>query len=244
MEHKDSIVKKTESAIDDFIDLWKRRKGICIIAIAIIIVPTCFTLFQQYIAIPKIQSQIVKKDQKISLLENRLKETIREKDKAEIKLSPFLAAADRHFSKSPPDERLNLLVEKIDSLIKRVESAAKDIKSKRILSIEAISKIKSRFSLFPPLSFIITSIMGDQESMQLGEQIKRILEEAGQDVKGVNQSLFTQPVFGLRINVYELPPKQIQAAIAPFFNDLGYKRVVGLKKELKPNQIEIIVGSK
>ena len=56
MNEKQSIVKKTESALDDLLDLWSRRKLVCIIVLAVIILPAGFTLYQQIVSVPKLKS--------------------------------------------------------------------------------------------------------------------------------------------------------------------------------------------
>ncbi len=53
-----SVVKKTETAIDDFFDLWKRRKVVCIFVIIIIILPVCWVFLKQFVIIKDKNDQI------------------------------------------------------------------------------------------------------------------------------------------------------------------------------------------
>ena len=116
MPESQSIIKKTESAVDDLLDLWNRRKIICIIVIIIVISPILFGLYQKYIVIPKLESKLESKEEKISQLKTDFGEIIKERDKAELKLAPFLAAANQNFPEASPDHRLALLVNKIEEL--------------------------------------------------------------------------------------------------------------------------------
>ena len=96
MTKNQSIVKKTESEIDNFIDLWRRRRGICIIVLIILVAPICFSLYLKFLEIPNLES-------KISGLEKDLDIATKERDKAEIMLAPFLAAAEHKFPNQHPD---------------------------------------------------------------------------------------------------------------------------------------------
>ena len=109
MTENQSIVKKTESAIDDLIDLWRRRRGICIIVLIIIVAPICFGLYLKFLEIPNLES-------KISGLEKDLDIATKERDKAEIRLAPFLAAAEHKFPKERPDKSLELLMDKLNEV--------------------------------------------------------------------------------------------------------------------------------
>jgi len=90
MNEEQSIVKKTESALDDLLDLWRRRKLVCSIVLTIIIFPASFTLYQQFVAVPKLKSQV-------STLGVQKHEAEQKRDKAELQLAPFLATAERRF---------------------------------------------------------------------------------------------------------------------------------------------------
>ena len=109
MTENQSIVKKTESAIDDLIDLWRRRRGICIIVLIIMVAPICFSLYLEFLEIPNLES-------KISGLEKDLDIATKERDKAEIRLTPFLAAAEHRFPNQHPDKSLELLMDKLDEV--------------------------------------------------------------------------------------------------------------------------------
>lgn len=54
-----SVIKKIESAIDDLIDLWKRRKVVSILVLAIIISPSLYSFYLKLNRIPKLESKIV-----------------------------------------------------------------------------------------------------------------------------------------------------------------------------------------
>ena len=76
MNEEQSIIKKTESALDDLLDLWHRRKLVCIIVLAVIVLPAGFTLYQQFVAVPKLKDQI-------ATLETQKREAEEKHDKAE-----------------------------------------------------------------------------------------------------------------------------------------------------------------
>jgi hypothetical protein len=105
-----SPVKKLESALDDLHDLWHRRKIVCCIVLAVIVLPISFTSYQQLVAVPRLKNQITSLDAEKGKVE-------KERDKAELKLAPFLAAAERSFPNTPSEKSLDLLLERIDKAI-------------------------------------------------------------------------------------------------------------------------------
>ena len=110
MNTEKSVIQKTESALDDLIDLWKRRKLACIVVLMVLILPTIFTLYLQFISVPAFKEQV-------NTLTKEKNEAVQKRDKAEIQLAPFLAAADRNFPDIPSNQRLELLLSRIDKAI-------------------------------------------------------------------------------------------------------------------------------
>ena len=70
MSEDQSIVRKTESAIDDLLDLWSRRKFVCLIVILVIVAPLSFGVYQQFVVMPKLKAEISQKQNKIGELES------------------------------------------------------------------------------------------------------------------------------------------------------------------------------
>ena len=116
MNDEASIVKKTESAFDDLADLWRRRKAVCILVLVVIVFPVGFTLYQHFIAIPRLQDDVNTKEALIEDLK-------RERDKLDIKLASFQAAADRAFPDKKREERLDLLLNLLDQIGQNLQRA-------------------------------------------------------------------------------------------------------------------------
>ena len=110
MNIEQSPVKKIESSYDDLVDLWRRRKKVCLIVIAVIILPGLFYGYVQFVALPDLKV-------KVSTLETEKSKAEKERDKAELQLAPFLAVADSRFPDTPAEKRLDLLLNRIDKAI-------------------------------------------------------------------------------------------------------------------------------
>ena len=110
----------------------------------------------------------------------------RERDKFKIQLAPFLAAADQKFPDAPPDQRLDLLIKKMDEVINTVQDAARKISPERVIPQHIILNIAKSLENQPKLSVEVTCILGDTESLALATQIKSIFQMAGWKVHGVN----------------------------------------------------------
>lgn len=237
MNKEQSIVKKTESALDDFLDLWRRRKLVCIIVLLVISLPTSFTLYQQLVAVPKLKDQV-------STLQTAKDEAERECDKAELQLAPFLAAADRRFPDSPADKRLDLLLSRLDKAITDVQSAARMVSPERSFDPHHRQSLVDNLKSVTPLEVEITCVLGDTEGFSLASQIKEVFEQAGWKVNGVNQAVFSVPVKHLVLTFGKDPSREVQRALAPLFDNFGYPREASLSKDLGERSLKIVVGSK
>ena len=237
MNNEQSIVKKTESALDDMLDLWHRRKLVSIFVLCIIIVPVCFASYQQIIAVPKLKSQINK-------LETQKSDAEKKRDKAELQLAPFLAAADRRFPESPANERLYLLISKLDKAINDVQRAAREVSPERVIEPKLKTALISNLKAIPALGVEITCVLGDTEGFSFASQLKEIFEKAGWEVEGVNQSVFTKPIKHLVLSFGKEPSSELQRTFASLFDSFEYPREAKLDKKLKENSMKIIVGTK
>jgi len=142
-----------------------------------------------------LKKEISKRKEEISNLK-------RERDKFEIQLTPFLARADQRFPEAPPDQRLELLIKKMDEVISNVQDAARKISPERVIPQQIIQKVAKGLELLPQLNVEVTCILGDTESFALATQIKSIFEMAGWKAHGVNQSVFTRPVRHLYYRIW------------------------------------------
>lgn len=237
MNGEQSIVKKTESALDDILDLWRRRKLVYIIVLAVIILPAGFTLYQQFVAVPKLKDEV-------SALQTAKREAEQKRDKAELQLAPFLAVADSRFPDSPADERLDLLLVRLDKAITDVQSAARKVSPERSLDSGMKQSLVASLKSVTPLDVELTCVLGDTEGFSLASQIKEVFEQAGWKVDGVNQAIFTVPVKHLVLTFGKEPSPEIQRTLAPLFDSLGYPREAGLNKQLGDNSLKIVVGTK
>lgn len=237
MNEERSIVRKTESAIDDLLDLWRRRKLVCVIILFVIVFPAGFSLYQKYVAVPKLEEEV-------SALQTAKSEAEQERDKAELQLAPFLAAAEQRFPDSPADERLDLLLDKLDKAITDVQSAARKVSPERTLDPRLKQSLVTNLKSLAPLDVDITCVLGDTEGFSLASELKGVFEQAGWKVNGVNQAVFTAPVKHLVLTFGKAPSPEIQRTLATLFDSLGYKRQAGLDEKLGDNSLKIVVGSK
>jgi hypothetical protein len=244
MSGEPSIVRKTESAIDDLLDLWHRRKLVCVIVILFVAVPLAFGSYQQFVEVPKLKSEISLKQHQIEDLQASIQKAEHERDKAQIQLAPFLAAAERTFPNIPPDQRLEFLLAKLEQAIGSVQDAARRISPERILETEVKNTLVSNLKAVQPLDVEITCVLGDTEGFALASQIKSMFEAAGWKVNGVNQAVFTAPIKHLILTFGKAPTPQLQHTLAPLFDSLGYAREASLDDKLGESNLKIVVGSK
>jgi len=241
MNEEQSIVKKTESALDDLLDLWHRRKLVCVIVLVVIILPGGFTLYQQLVTVPKLKTQI-------STLKSGKQKAERERDKAELQLAPFLATAKASFPDAPPDKRLELLLNRMEQAVSEVQNAARRIGRDRVLSDYLIKKVVTKLKLQPKMTVEITTVLGDTDGFALAKQLETVFRQAGWPITegGISQAVFSAPQKGCRF-VFPQEQTPSQSVQEPFLEILD---AIGQEKKLyiDPNQpndnLKIVVGSR
>lgn len=173
-----------------------------------------------------------------------LDDTKHERDKFQLQLAPFLAAAERRFPDTPADKRLDLLLVKLDQAITDVQSAARKVSPERTIDPKVKISLVSNLKAIPALDVEIMCVLGDTEGFSLASQLKNIFEQAGWEVHGVNQGVFTNPIKHIVLSFGKEPSRDLQRTLAPLFDSFGYPREAGLNKKLKENSMKIIVGAK
>ncbi len=136
-----SIIRKTETAIDDLANLWARRKGVCVIVALIIALPAGFSSFLKFRTIPKLNNQIV-------ALQNQIKDKELESLALRTELSPFKTIALQKFA-SDDARAMKKLVEKISSFDLDLKLAAEKIKELESQSHLRITDLRDVVSIRP-----------------------------------------------------------------------------------------------
>jgi len=116
-----SISKRTETEVDDFKDLFRRRKGLATVVVLIVAVPWFYSGYNFFWGVPKLKSQIRE-------LKEELTTTKQELGSTKSQLAPYLAFAKISFPKANDTEKLELLLERVESVTVSLEKASKDLK--------------------------------------------------------------------------------------------------------------------
>lgn len=223
-----------------------------------------FLLTIACISIAHQRSQLIKENRNLeTTLSTKDEEIVRlkqERDKYELQLAPFLAAANQNFPEVPQEERLSLLSNKIDEILdtfrevgksmlfklSEVEKAIDDLQllSQRVLSESAVRQLRTNLGELIPLKVVIECTIGDNEAYVLAQQIKAIFTEVGWKVEGVDQALYRIPQKFLKIIFSDMPSRELQRALVPLVDDFGYPRHASINDNLSDNSIRIIVGSR
>ena len=237
MTDERSVIKKTESALDDLADLWRRRKLVCTIVSLVIVLPTAFTLYQQFVAVPRLKGKIT------SLLSAK-EQAERARDKAEVQLAPFLAVANRQFPDEPQQKRLELLLTRLDKVVARVEDAANKIPQRRSLSEESHDRIAAVLKQGSPFSVRFNLCVDSSEAIALARSLQSIFRLAGWPSVGpIDRTIRPVPPQGLQIEVSETPDASVQKALAMILDELNYPKAVKLQTGLPPGTMSIVIGA-
>jgi hypothetical protein len=246
MSDEPSVIKKTETLIDDIIDLWQRRRYVCVLVIIVVILPSIVAV----VGIPSLKSALDKAEH--------------DRDKAQLQLAPFLAAANQHFQDIPESGRLDRLSQKVDSMLEKVQDGDRNILLKltsiesavgslsnrptpagdRVLAPAVAASLTTSLKPFSDYKVDIVCKMGDGEAHSLADQVRTVFVNAGWEVKGVDQAIFNKPIRRIVLEVNKQPPEPLQRALLPLFDNWGYAREAALNPSLPEKGIKIIVGTK
>jgi len=239
----------------------KASVQVAIVSVIGLIIVTVITVGQQRSDLRRGNQNL---ETKLEDARSALADVKAERDNYQIRLAPFLAAADRYFQDVPESERLDRLSQKLDSMLETVQDGDRNILLKltsietavgsltsrplpsgdRVLSPPVVARLVSSLEPFSGYQMEILCVLNDREAHSLAEQVKSIFVKAGWEVKGVSQAIFNKPVRPLVIEMSKQPALPLQKALLPLFDNLGYAREAALNPSVSEKAIRIIVGTK
>lgn len=115
----------------------------------------------------------------------------------------------------------------------------------RIIAPKERESLLNSLKNLEKIKVVLTGIQGDRESIKFANSIKDILIEANWEVDGVWEDIILGGVgFGITLRESSSDSNSLGKTINQIMNKNKIKSRVVLKSDLKPNEIEIIVGSR
>ena len=170
-----------------------------------------------------------------------------DRDARTEQMKPFESLAEQQFASAPPDERLSLLLRRIET----ITTAMSRIRGRRHLDAAAIARIRAKLDLAPGLDIEVGGIWPDPEALALAEQLKAVFEGAGLKTRKLAQ--YTPPTnIPAGVSVYSKHELDhvLSDAIAQIFAELDQPRLQWLDDDVVPSdrptdgqpELKIIVG--
>tara|TARA_B100002049_G_scaffold228567_1_gene203217 strand:- start:529 stop:1095 length:567 start_codon:yes stop_codon:yes gene_type:complete len=141
---------------------------------------------------------------------------------------------------------IGLLISAIDHLkqsksLKKLENEQQG----RILEPKQRQNLLNDLNNIEKIKIILTGIQGDSESIRFANSIKNVLVEANWEVDGVWEDIIIGGIgFGITIRENSSDSNSVGKSLNKIMNKNQIKSRVILKTDLKPDHIEIIVGSR
>jgi len=115
----------------------------------------------------------------------------------------------------------------------------------RVLKPKQRENLVNALNNLEKIKIVLIGIQGDRESIRFANSIKDILIDANWEVDGVWEDIIIGGVgFGITLRESSSDQNSIGKIINELMNKNLIKSRVVLKPDLKPNQIEFIVGSR
>jgi hypothetical protein len=183
-----SVVKQVESGWNDWRRLWKRKPLVALLILLFLVAPASLLVIQHFWGNGELK-------EKLSQNEKELADVKRDRDAKATQLAPFLALAQKTFTDAPPDERLKLLIQRVEILEKSYADT-----QPRVLSTNAIHAAeKTLAQLQLNLTWWVRPEFADFESATIVRQISDVLLVAGSGHVLLPGTLPTTPVKGIRV---------------------------------------------
>jgi hypothetical protein len=159
------------------------------------------------------------------------------------RLAPFEQIAEKIYPAADRDDALRKLASDVAGMRQQTQRLTQMTAPRRLsedqrrILLRELQKLKGEI-------VDVSVPMGDTEAFALAEQFKAVFSQAGLDVNGVNQGIYSGPMPGLLITVptEELTPKVnsfVQALRAASLEVSG-----NLDRSKSGNEIILVVGSK
>lgn len=157
-------------------------------------------------------------------------------------LKPFEELAAQIHPTLQGQEALSQLRKDLGSLQERA-AALENQAAPRLLSDAQRQGFAAALQGHAQTEVTVNATLGDQEGVQFANHLKAMLEEAGWQVHGVNQVVYTNPIQGLWISVKANPPTPAAVMLINVLNAGGVP-TKGQIAATQGEELAIIVGSK
>lgn len=141
------------------------------------------------------------------------------------------------------DERLKLLMDKMDAVINTVQAITKKNAPQRLITKEISAQLVDNLRNCKPLRVKIESIMNDTEAYNLSKQLADIFVAAGWSVDMQPQVIFSYPFKGIFLEMGTEPSQEFQRAMLPLFSHFNLKKEIYINKDLAIDNLLIKIGS-
>jgi hypothetical protein len=227
VENPLSAVKKSERNFDDLIDLSKRRPVLCAFFIIAAVASGAWHWASG--------ESLSKKKEQIDTLQKESTELKRDRDSKATQLAPFLAIAEKQFKESPPDKRMDLLVEMVKDIQNRLPA-------QRSFSEAEIASIMEQLKQAPKLSISFDTVLGDIDGEHVRVQLEKVFKDAGFDIVGGRASYFSDPPKGLIVYSASNDLNQhFNAALIKMFKHFNQKPGLARDPSLTGGAIRLLI---
>lgn len=232
-----SFVGKVEQNVDDLNKVRKQKPWLFYLIVTGFVVFGGLYVFEKFWGIPKLKEDISAKKEEIAELK-------RDRDTKANQLAPFLAAANRNFSQAPEDQRLELLLRRLNEAAINLETTASKLgKDRAFEDAQADALIKS-LKKFTNWAAVIESSDGDGEARNLASQYFKIFHEAGWKIGGFGTKVGGPNIKGIFVKLGSVPEPELQRALTPVWTTFGYEPSAVTDTIIGPQTIKIFVGRK
>ena len=237
MSPEKSFVSKVEQNVDDLGKVRKRKPWLFYLIVAGFVIFGVLYVFEKFWGIPRLKEQLSNQQKQIDDL-------TRDRDAKATQLAPFLAAANRNFGQAPEDQRLELLLRRLNDAAINLETTASKLGKERVWQeAEARATIEG-LKRFTNWRVEIELTHGDHEAANLAKQYQQIFNEAGWKVGGLGNVIDGRYFKGISVEFGSIPELEMQSALVPLWTTFGYLPNAVTNNTIPPQTMKIRVGHK
>lgn len=140
------------------------------------------------------------------------------------------------------EETIADLKDRVDQQIEQVEVVLEREKGRTIPN-HLLSQVRNELSKYEGTSVRLNCIQGDQEALAFSKELKKVFEEAGWKVNGVNQVPYNTPIKNIVIVLNSTTEKAKANYLFSLFRALNYRSTARLNKN-QTEDLGVMVGTR
>ncbi len=186
----------------------------------------------------------------IGEIKDKLAETRRERDKAELQLAPWIELANTQFTNTPTNKRLEELLNRVQANVEALNDISSRLPKSRLITLAASEEIIAQLRNIPPMKVAVQTIANDSEAGRVSEQIEEVFRKGGHFVT-TSSGIYVKTPEGIGLTLRDQPSPALFQVLSRLVEAMNEHAGAGVDRNLQelgptntPIDLSILVGAR